>query len=195
MPKIRSKYVQIIASSISVKNTEQICSSLIGFSFIPVQHNVFLLLHGVLHDRRQLGHRLISDLLLEMFTNPPKSFRKKHTSSRWKYFKKNLHLICGDEGAKLGQPGVVEAREKRINTLLLSNGIARVNPTICIISKRLPTAYAIFHITVMQKSSLSSIFWNICILDMPPSTTSFCLTVIPTVSLHYMLVTRTMSPS
>ena len=44
--------------------------------------------------------------------------------------KKQVHLVCGDVGAKLGDPGVVEAREQRINTLLFSSGIARFNPTV-----------------------------------------------------------------
>ena len=44
-----------------------------------------------------------------------------------------VHLVCGDKGAKLGEPGVVEAGEQGINTLLLSSsGIARFNPTIAL---------------------------------------------------------------
>ena len=41
-----------------------------------------------------------------------------------------VHLVCGDVGSKLGEPGVVEAGEQRINNTLLSSGIARFNPTV-----------------------------------------------------------------
>ena len=52
------------------------------------------------------------------------------TSSQIQTSTLQVHLVCGDVGAKLGEPRVVEAREQRINTLLLSSGIARFNPTI-----------------------------------------------------------------
>ena len=40
-------------------------ANLHDFCVIPVQHNILFFLHRVLHDRRQLSHRLISNLLLE----------------------------------------------------------------------------------------------------------------------------------
>ena len=34
-----------------------------------------------------------------------------HPAGKGNMIRQQVHLVCGDEGAKLGQPGVVQARE------------------------------------------------------------------------------------